>query len=203
MEEFLRNISQKTLVTISLICGVLIILFLNPVHSVCDSQLDLFKKDMTPTLFPKKYKSIPNAKMKSSISKAQDQCIQSNNSGGCLQLFDMLRSVIKSVSAVPTKCTQQIYSVKEVKTAVVDNIKLIVILAWGSKPPENEYTKYSWFDYIHLDTYCSLKDLILRMDGVKSWERFRETIMEALPGYDVVGRDIAWKRSILSYNCKR
>ncbi len=56
LDEFFRTLSRRTIVILSLVVGTLVIIMLNPPHTVCDAQLDVFKSSQTGFLFldPKK-----------------------------------------------------------------------------------------------------------------------------------------------------
>ena len=80
---------------------------------------------------------------------------------------------------------------------------LMVTIAWGENPPEDQFERLNWFSEYHVSLFCRIKDVLERAQGETKWASFREEKLRELPGAESLGRTKAWQMSLLSTNCDK
>jgi len=180
--------------------GIVGLLIYSPPHTVCKSQLEVFQEAQKHFLFldPKK-KKIETTKFRELI----DHCKITNSPGGCYELFQETKMMLRDVGAVPSDCLSRLGEIAEVKKALTEVVELLVRLAWGEKPPGTYYQKFGWLDTADISLYCQLKDATTKVYGDEKWDSFREKMFKDLKGADKMNRNEIWDMTLFSENCAR
>lgn len=172
----------------------------DPPHTVCESQLEVFREAEKRLLFPdEKRKTLVTTKFQS-LSR---QCRETNDPGGCYELFQEVKMMLRDLQAVPSDCLSRAGEIEEVDNALNNTIELLVRLAWGEKPPATYYQKFGWLDTADISLFCKLQQQIKDTYGTKRFEDFRERMFKELPGADKMSRSDVWDLTIFSVNCGR
>lgn len=200
MDKFLSLIPKNTLAFLSIVGGTLFIVLSEPPHSICDSQLEVFKSEQEKLLYkdPKSKKIITTK-----YQRLLEHCKITNNPGGCYELFQELKIFLHDLSTVPSECSGAVSSLTEVKKALWEPMELLVKLGWGEKPPTAYHAKFGWLDTADMSLYCRLKGRIIQVYGEPDWNAFREKMMRELPGAKDMPRNGVWDMSLFSENCAR
>ncbi len=172
----------------------------NPPHTPCQSQKELFIKKHTPFFI---LDSSQKFQKQTGFEKAKTLCRHSNSPGGCLELFSQIGELIKDLQGTTSECFKPVISSREFREPLWETSDLLVRIAWGDKPPQGIYERMGWLDNSHLALFCKSKDILTRGLGEERWNRFRETLLNELPGAKEIGRNEAWKLTILSVVCER
>lgn len=184
MEKFFQSL-PKPVLAILVIAGVIVFLLLtDPPHTVCDTQAETFKENLSGQLFTKVVKK---AKMPPMIGRAKEACQLGNSAGSCYEYFSILKKITSEISLTPSSCTKQLFEMPEVKNALTDGMELMVRMAWGSAPPEDNFNRLGWMTEADLAVYCKLRNVYLRANGEEAWVAFRRRIYPKLPGELMVG----------------
>lgn len=181
--------------------GIAYFVFLyDPPHTVCESQLEVFREAEHRFLFlDENKKAIVTTKYQSLIR----QCRNTNNPGGCYELFQETKMMLRDLQAVPSDCLSRAGDIDEVRTALNEMIELVVRLAWGEKPPATYYQKFGWLDTADISLFCRLQQQIKDTYGTTVFENFRERMFRELPGADKMSRNEVWDMTMFSVNCGR
>lgn len=200
MDRIFTIIPKWFLATVVIGGGIAFLVLYDPPHTVCESQIEVFKEAQKRLLFldPKR-KKIETTKFRELIN----HCKITNNPGGCYELFQETKTMLRDTQAVPSDCASVLGELKEVKSALWEVEELLVRLAWGEKPPGTYYQKFGWLDTADVSLYCQLKTAISRTYGESSWEGFREKMFKQLPGADKMSRNAIWDMTLFSENCAR
>ena len=201
LDQWLASLSKNTLATLSILGGIAFIVLLNPPHSVCDSQKEIFKKTTESTFFidPKKKKLIT----KNRFTNFLNECRYDGKPGGCYEFFESLRFLTREMAIVPDQCVQAVSSFPEVKDALWKGTELMVRLAWGETPPESFVERAGWLSEAEIALFCRLKKQTTRAFGESAWTTFREGQFKKLPGVTDLSRNEAWSRMIFSFQCSK
>jgi len=200
MEKFLAQFSKNTLAVVSIVGGILFIVISQPPVSVCNTQMDAIRKSQRLLLFPNpKSKLVKTTK----FVMLRDRCKQSNDPGGCYELFQSMKILLTDLDTLTRECSGAAGSVAEVKSAMWDTMDLLVRLAWGSKPPTAYTAKFGWLDTADISLFCKLKGRLQNTYGEQAWNNYREKTMRELPGANELPRNEARDLSIFSENCAR
>lgn len=185
---------------LAIAAGMAFIILSEPPHTICDSQLEVFRAAQKSFLFldPKK-KTMKTTK----FNELRDHCKLTNNPGGCYELFQEMKIMLRDLDAVPSDCAEVVGQVPEVKNALWKTTELMVELGWGEKPPSTYYQKFGWLDKSDISLFCQLKSRINRVYGEQAWISFRERMFTSLPKAKELSRNQVWDMSILSENCAR
>jgi hypothetical protein len=200
MDRIFSIIPKWFLATAVIGGGIAFLVISNPPHTVCESQIEVFQDAQKRFLFVDKVKktTIP-AKYRMLV----DHCKITNNPGGCYELFQEMKIMLKDSQSVPSDCASTWGDLAEVKKSLWEVEELLLRLAWGEKPPTTYYQKFGWLDTADVSLYCQLKTAISRTYGEESWDQFREKMFKELKGADKMSRNEIWDMTLYSENCAR
>lgn len=200
MDSLLSAIPKALLVVLVLGVGIAFIILASPPHTVCESQTEVFHEAQSRFLFLNDKR--PQLKT-SKYRELVDQCKRTNDPGGCYELFQETRMMLRDLQAVPSDCIEQVGDIPEVKKAITEVEDLLVRLAWTDKPPTTYHMKFGWLDTADISLYCLLKQQWIDTYGEEDFEAFREKLFHQLPGADKMSRNEIWDMTIFSENCAR
>jgi hypothetical protein len=195
----LLDLPKALLVFVLLGGGILGIILFNPPYTVCDSQLELFKKNQTGFIYIAETEKTIKTPM---IDVLSDRCKETNSPGGCYELFMKMKGLLSDLDRIPSDCSSQVTSRSEIKNALWNQIKLMMNLAWGTQPPTNLYDKVGWLDPADIALFCRLKAELDNLYGKEAMDSFRETMFHDLPGASTISRTQAWELMLLSTDCR-
>jgi hypothetical protein len=132
-----------------------------------------------------------------------DRCKMTNSPGGCFELFDGMKDMLRDLRGVPSECAPKVGVIAEVKKAIWEVSELMIRLAWGESPPGSYNQKFGWLDTADISLFCRLKYDAAEMYGEDAWNQFREKMMASLPKAQTMSRNDVWDMTILSENCAR
>jgi hypothetical protein len=199
MDKFLNSLPRSILVGGALAVGLVMILILNPPHTKCDSQFEIFQKSQTPFLFKDPQKKFMN---ETALQTTMNVCREKNQSGSCFQYFESLKVLIKDIKTISLECRPQILSKPGVSSTLWDSLGFIFELAWGKTPPANYLDKLGWLDNVHVGIFCDLQALIKESFSEDDWVSFREKTLTGLPGAASLDRKEVWNRSLFTLKCQ-
>lgn len=217
MEKFINSLPKPVLAILAILVGIIVIMILNPPHSVCDTQAETFKELQMGNIFPIMEKK---NKLPPTLTRAKEACQLGNSAGSCYEYFMVLKKVADDISKSSSECFSQLYGMKEVRSAMNDGIELMVRLAWGIHPPEPGLERFGWLQEADIAVFCRIKNVYLRANGEEAWSRLRQSVAAKLPGEEVpfstepgliaaparVAKDMMteqdiWNRSLFSVRC--
>jgi hypothetical protein len=183
----LDRIPRPLLVFAVLLIGVGMLFVIQKPASVCDAQLVLFKEAQAGLLYPRVLKG--NSQRPAIFNRLLDTCKIGNGPGACYELFNSLRKLLRDLNGSPQECMVPFGEVPEIQSALKKGTELLVMLAWGSQPPEAGLAKFGWLETLDLSLYCQLKTVHLQIYGNEAWEEFRKATVAKLPGEAEVIKD--------------
>lgn len=198
MEKFFAGVSKNIVVLLTVGIGVFFILTIEPPFNVCTSYVENFKNAQQEFLFSK---SLGKAKIPPLFVREKSTCEESSSPGGCHQLFNGLKNLVRDLGLVPEKCNSTFAEMNELRGVVFGSLKLIIRLAWGASPPKGYYDKRKWLSREEMWIFCQLKSNAKKIFGESSWVQLRENLLVGLPGASELSREQAWNLILLSENC--
>lgn len=200
MDQLFNTLPKGLLAFLIIGAGILFIVLSDPPHTVCDSQIVVFKDAQKHFLFLD-----PDDKLAkvTHYQKLRDRCKMTNSPGGCFELFNEMKTMLRDFSGVPDECAPKVGNLTEVDKSLWEMAGLMVQLAWGEKPPTTYNQKFGWLDTADISLFCQLKYYLVEMYGQDAWAQFRERMMSTLPGAKNMARNQVWDLTILSENCSR
>ncbi len=175
----LDRIPRPLLVFAVLLIGIALLFVIRKPHSVCENQLELFKEAEAGQIYTRKVKA---AQRPAIFPRLMDNCKIGNSPGACYELFTAFRKVLRDLDGASQECLAPFGEEVEIRNAVVKGTELLVMLAWGSKPPEQGLAKFGWLETPDLSLFCQMKAMYIRMYGTEAWESFRLATQAKLPG---------------------
>ena len=176
----LDRIPRPLLVFAVLLIGVSLLFVLQKPHSVCVNQLQLFKEAQAGQIYPRQVKQSQRPAL---FPRLMDNCKVGNSAGACYELFTSLRKFLRDLNGAPQECLVPFGEESEIRNALNKGTELMVLLAWGSKPPEQGgLERFGWLETLDLSLYCQLKAMYLKVYGQEAWEQFRMNTQNKLPG---------------------
>ena len=203
MGAFFRSLPKNILAFLAIAGGIVFIVLQDPPKSVCDSQVNLIKEMQSAFLYKDEF--FPKSKVikTTKYQYLRERCKSTNDTGGCYELFQEMKNLLRDVATLSRECASAAGGVKEIRTAIWETLDLIVRLAWGEKPPSAYSAKFGWLDTADVSLYCKLKERAQLVFGEPAWNSFREKMMADLPGAKELPRNQVWDMSLLSENCAR
>ncbi len=200
MGNFSSLFPKNVLAFLLIVGGMAFIIVSRPLHSVCDSQMEVVNKNEQKLLFKD-----PKSKMvkTTKYETLRDHCKATNNPGGCYEFFQEIKVMVHDLRTLSSECASAISGTSEYKRALWEPIELLVRLAWGEAPPASYSVKMGWLEIADVSLFCQLKERITFFYGASSYEAFRERMMQELPGAKDLSRNQVWDLSIFSENCGR
>ena len=189
----------KTLLAILLIGGgIAFILFNDPPHTFCDTQIEHFKRVQRGILYrnPKDFHT-----EKSTLKRKKDTCQKENAPGACYEYFAYLRRLLKDFRLLSKECLPLIYETPEVKKAFSSALSLLTALAWREEILTGKVSKYNWLTRPDLSLFCELKTKYTMNYGKENYEILEKSIIGLLPVKQKVSPKHIKKKTILSESC--
>lgn len=199
LNEWLSRYSNSKIAFFAISIGILLILYFNPLYDVCDAQKEIFIQDQ------KKFMNLTpldanTARKPSEWKKFMEYCRSTNTPGGCYELFSKTRQWLYDLESMPLKCSLQLKGVQEIKVFVFSLIRLMVFLAWGDFPSQDEDEKFSWFKKDDLYLFCKLKESI-KKSNLESWNHFELSVLKKLPNIEKLSKNKIYNLSLFSHPC--
>lgn len=217
MEQFFKSLPKPVLAVIVILGAIVFLYVSDPPHTVCDTQAVVLKENLAGKLFPRVEKKV---KLPPALERAKESCQLGNSSGSCYEYFSILRQIAVEITTASSTCTEELYRIKEAKSAIDDGLELMIRLAWGSAPPENDFVRLGWLTESDVGVYCRLRNVYIRANGEASWVSFRKKIYAKLPGEtmivfsdpsitpppfkkapEVFSEEEIWSKSLVSSRC--
>jgi hypothetical protein len=222
MEDFIKSIPKPLLALIVLILGVGFFMLNSPPHTICDTQLEVFRESQKGKLFPlavqvqRKQETLP-----AQITKAKEACQVGNSAGSCYEYFSALKDIAVDIGKASSQCTPEMFQVPEVQRALRDGVEVMARIAWGSQPPDPGFARLGWFQDAEIAIFCRIKNIYIRGAGNEAWDQLRRMIYTKLPGEapkpktepdqivadprpapQTMAEQAIWDRSLFSVRCE-
>lgn len=199
MANLLNSLPKSILAVLALVVGFIFIILNDPPTGVCSVQLEIFKEAQKRLLYKE---TINGVNRPAQMDELLRICRESNGPGGCNELFFKLKTLSKDITSAPSQCASTIAGETEVNNYLWKSYRLMVELAWGSRPPSGYESRFGWLDSADLALFCDLKDNLIRLYGVERHKKFQEEMFQSLPQASMLTRDQVWQRTILSTRCE-
>lgn len=179
---------------------ILLLLIFKPPFTICDVEVESFRKAETNLIFHAKAPSSDEASTR--MERFFEICRGTNSPGGCYELFAALRRLNKDLENTSVRCKDAISSIKEVKQTLFNAVELFVKIAWGGHPPVTGMEKYGWLEHGDMTLFCLLKERMILYYGKEQWTEFGSKILKELPGAENLDWQKIWVNSIFSTRCE-
>ena len=178
--------------------GIVFILFNDPPHTFCDTQVGHFKKVQEGIL----YKDTKDFHREKSILERKRQLCQKESAPGtCYEYFHYLRRLLKDLKLLSEECAPKIYQSLEVKRAFSKALSLMTALAWREEVLTGKVSKYNWLGRPDLFLFCELKRNYITNYDRESYRRLERQIVNLLPFDKKYSLALIQKKTILSESC--
>jgi hypothetical protein len=168
--------------------GLAVIIYFNPPHTPCTSQMGVYSEGIKPLIKP--------------FNKNLNLCKQFSEPGGCLPFFETVGRMTTKLKELGNQCQAELEKDQRTEVWVTTAMEMFVRLAWGSKPPASYLQRGNWLEISQVAQFCQLKKYLIGIFGEGAWLEFVNLMLADLPGAAALGREGAWPRSLLSDSCK-
>jgi hypothetical protein len=175
-------------VFIVLALGLTAIVYYNPIHTPCQSQIALYSIELKPLI--KLY------------NKNLALCKERTDSGGCLPFFEVLVKFEVKLRALGNQCQVELNSDKITPAILSQSIELMVRAAWGIHAPPSYVYRNGWLSPQNVLLYCKFKQYYAHIKGQEALDGLVNRLLGDLPDGDKLDRTSVWNRSLLSEPCK-
>lgn len=199
MDELLRTLPPRLIAICAIVIGLIVILLSDPPKTVCDTQLEVFRESQKSFLYSNQKKEVT---FRPGVEKAVEACKMHPGPGGCYELFDQMKRVADDLRNIPQACAADAGGVAEIRRALWQTLELMVLLAWGDKPPLTYVQRYGWLDSSDVALFCRLKHQAIAFYGNEEWQAFRVRVSRKFPDATTLSPEQIWQRSLLSTTCE-
>ena len=178
--------------------GIALILYQDPPHTFCDSQLEHFKKAQTGNLYknPRDFH-----REKSILKRKQNLCRKENSPGACYDYFSYLKRLLRDFRLLSKECAPQIYAKEEVKQALSSALLLMTAIAFRPELLTSYIHKYNWLSRSDLYLFCEVKEKYIMQYGREAYLLLERNILNLLPVEKKIPTPFLLKKTILSEPC--
>lgn len=171
----------------------------NPPTTVCDVQMDVFKRAQRSFLATTGRGSV---QLRSEIDRSIRQCLEGNSPGACLDLFRGMGRLATDLEAVQSQCVAAVGEVPGVRAAVLRSAEVMVQVAWGDAGPMSQAGRASWLDTADVAVFCRLRRAATAIVGREAFEAWQQSVLGKLPGFSKLQREDALSKTLFAVNCE-
>jgi hypothetical protein len=205
-----------------LFIGVLGIWITQKPHTICDSQVDIFRESQRGLLYSKEEKGKRQVAQYKRFFMA---CREGGTPGSCLEYFSLIRRVLRDLDSTQLNCSEEFREIPEIRLVLSNAIEIFVTLAWGKSPPSMGDRQYQWLNSSDIALFCSVKKNFVKIYGESNFETSATQVISVLPGEPVklssdgkclncdgegkrkmaplvLGQDEIWAKSLFSVRCE-
>ena len=188
----------KTLLAFLLIGGAIaLMLFSDPPHNLCDTQIEHFQEIQTGILYPD---SSDFHQIKSRLQRHKKNCETEKSPGSCYEYFSLLKKLLRDFSVLSPECKSQIFSSSKVKKALQEALTLMTALAWRPELLSGKFSKLHWLKSPDMSLYCDIKSRYNLEYGQRDYQQLEAQIVSQLPSKSR-DKNLIHKWSLLSESC--
>ena len=192
--KLLNQIPKALLVSLIILGGIFYMIFTNPPHRFCDTQVENFKAKQIGYLYPDpedfrekqalKEKGEKKKEMKgrsARLKRSYELCRGEARPGSCYEYFSQLRKLFEDLKLLTPECKQEIYREKEIKQAFKEALILMTALAFDEKAVTGKASRYSWLVRRDLNLFCQMKGEYEDRFGMRAVNALETEVLENLP----------------------
>jgi hypothetical protein len=182
---------MRVRVALGLIVGLVVIIYKNPPHTPCTSQIDDYG---TAVL-----------KMAGPFKSKLDECTSHPDAGGCVGFFEVVDRYEEKFNDVSLQCKPELSGSPVYVKWISLAMEMYVRLAWGTATPPSSAVRNGWLEANQVAQFCRLRRNLETVFGQDAWGQFVKDIMPTLPGEpDSVshfGFNEVWTRTLMADTC--
>jgi hypothetical protein len=179
VENFLNQIPKPLLALIAVVGMAFFIYYAQPPRTICDTERETFEESLKGELYPERV-SKKQGLRPAEMTKAKEYCKLGNSSGGCLEYFNLLRNIVRSMDLLSQECLPVLAEAPQVHSALKEGLSLMVLLAWGDQPPIDQ--NQNWFRYADYAVFCKVREQLKKITPEDELNEFYLAILGQLPG---------------------
>lgn len=195
IDNLLNSMPRWMLAGLAILIGFVVIVANDPPHTVCDSQLELFKQEQADFLYGQ-------GRTPPLIKHQLSNCEDSAGPGGCYELISRLKKLNQDLDLIPHQCSETFGKEDDLKGFILRSMKLMVQISWGDRGPASEYKRSSWMDTSDLAVFCGLRKHAEQFYGVDALDGWREGVLGSLPEADKMDHESLYSKSLFATPCE-
>lgn len=172
--------SPPLLIAICVIAAAtFLIIYMNPMHSVCDIQVAALRQGMEGYMYPK---NIGDKYKPAIFADARKSCREGNSSGACDDYFSVQRQLIRELNKVNAECIPAVAEQNAYRDVLGGALVILAAAAWGDKLPESSEERLGWLTEGELALFCDVKKNYLKFYGKEALTQVENRTFKDLPG---------------------
>ena len=130
----MKEILQINAVRVGLVlfAALMVIIYFNPPHTACQSQVEIYQEGIKPLWKP--------------LIGAIGLCREHTDLGGCTAFIEVLHKLENKYDEVGHQCQPALKGDASTRTWITSSMEIFVKSAWGSVPPTNSAARNGWLD---------------------------------------------------------
>lgn len=218
LEDQLKQLPKPVLAGLAIFVAIVLLFILKPPYTICDAQKENIRTNMAGVLFPTKMGKdmIPGRVHKAmevclfgnsggacyeyfdilrkaarSVKAASQECTASLL-GVTIQKYAKMEQYqeVRDGKKIREELASVTYKEVRLEQVLWDGLEIMVEKAWGEVPPEPGAQRFGWFKESEMNSFCHVRDVLIRAKGRQGFMNAAKKIYPKLPG-EAVQRDVA------------
>lgn len=206
MFKFLADMPRPLIALIVMTIAIGVIWFNNPPRTVCDTQIEAFRKSQAGKFFDTKGKTklvpaqVRGLRRLCEEGLGRQSELNNFSAGICFEYFYLLKGMLADLSIMNSECVAEVFNIGHFQDQIAAALLLLAEMAWGPEVPRS-VGNFGSLQMADLALYCKIKDAIILGRGDEGWEKIQRHTIKKLKGSDQLTYPEAWSRSIFAFNC--
>jgi hypothetical protein len=197
MKKIFDSIPKFLLGPIAVIIGIFYFVQQDPPKTICDIQFEIFKKETEKYIFGYKEKKIS---ISPGIKRDIESCEGTNSPGGCYDLFEGLKKILKPSRSIPSECRDRIGELDPFKKWLDRSLFDFSQISWNNSTVVR-MGLFNWFEQDDIILFCRLKAEYIRLIGPEEYKTQETKLLKQLVELKKLPPNQVWGRTVLSFKC--
>lgn len=183
LQTLLNKIPTPLLVFSILVISIGLMVYNNPLKKGCEVEIDNFARDMRGVVIDTRDKK--KNMVVSTLKPALQFCRNGNSAGACEDYFRSLNKFTDSVMLTKSECLVNLANDEKYEKVVLpvmkEGLRVLSLLAWGSKPPSNVTERTGWLTIREVSVFCRLSSKMEELVGAEELDKIRNSVFAEYP----------------------
>lgn len=183
LQALLNKIPTPILVFCILVISIALMVYNNPLKKGCDVEIENFSRDMRGVVIDTRDKK--KNLVVATLKPALQFCRNGNSPGSCEDYFRSLNKFTDSIMLTKSECLVDLAHDEKYEKAVIpvmqEALRVLSLLAWGSKPPNNVTERTGWLTIREVSIFCRLSTKLEELVGAEELDKVRNSVFAEYP----------------------
>jgi hypothetical protein len=180
IEELMRKVPRTVLIFGAFVIAVIYLVTTQPPRTKCDTEGETFRQRLIGIVVPRTDEK--KGEIPASLARNKRECQFGNGAGACYPYFSDLRKILNALQLASDECRADFSLAEDVRAVLSDGLEVMVRIAWGEEPGENDSIQKAWFQDPELSLFCNLHRFIRQNWEEEDYVGLQGAVLSRLPG---------------------